>query len=284
MTQLDLKKLSKGMNIKDKMRLLFEDMNRRSETAGKEFVLTPQERKAIVDDARNTGEMTEIRRVNELYRTAMFISIDMEIAQLCLCLSISQLEKILVGIMCKDAAEDIVGRILYDSTQQHKQTSGSIENQIEKLWIQHRAESKQLNDFDLFSQLVTEDHQQMFEPNQKIQLLFMATFIHAKKLKKKLHELSYVVEKAPIDFLPQYAKKLRKESEDILTAFSDLDKTLRPLRVYRDYGVKFAPNAQLIEPQFFEVIQVVNKQLELSADDKNELERKIDKFLSDDLY
>ena len=266
------------------MRLLFEDMNRRSETAGKEFVLTPQERKAIVDDARNTGEMTEIRRVNELYRTAMFISIDMEIAQLCLCLSISQLEKILVGIMCKDAAEDIVGRILYDSTQQHKQTSGSIENQIEKLWIQHRAESKQLNDFDLFSQLVTEDHQQMFEPNQKIQLLFMATFIHAKKLKKKLHELSYVVEKAPIDFLPQYAKKLRKESEDILTAFSDLDKTLRPLRVYRDYGVKFAPNAQLIEPQFFEVIQVVNKQLELSADDKNELERKIDKFLSDDLY
>src|SRR3989344_3827269 len=113
MVQLDLKKLSKGMNIKDKMRLLFEDMNRQSETAGKESVLTPQERKAIVDDARITGEITEIRRVNELYRAAMFISIDMEITELCLYLSISQLEKILMGIILKGAAEEIIDEMIF---------------------------------------------------------------------------------------------------------------------------------------------------------------------------
>ena len=246
MTQLDLKKLSKGMNIKDKMKLLFEDMNRQAETLGKESILTPQERKAITDDARKTGEITEIRRVNELYRTATFISIDMEITNLCLCLSISQLEKTLMGIVLKGAAEDIIGEMIYDLARQNDQLPDEIESKSQELRKKYRVDSLLFIGFDFFNPPAndqnidsTEFKNSILEPNQNVQKTFMITCTHAKKLKKKLYELSYVLKKAPIDFLPKRTKNLVKYSEELLTLFITLDDSLKPLRIYRDFGTTF---------------------------------------------
>lgn len=281
MTQLDLKKLSKGMHIKDKMRLLFEDINLQSETSGKESVLTPQERKSIIEDARRTGEIKEISRVHELYKTAMFVTIDVEIAYLRLCLTITQLEKTLIGIISKDSAEDIISEIIYDLARQDYQVANEIENKTQELRQKYRVDKIIFQNFDFF---IPSADGQTLEPNHTIQTTFMLAFHYAKRLKQKLYELSYVQQKAPIDFLPTSTKDLTKNAEELLQVFSTLDESLKTLRVYRDYGSIFAQGAALVEPKFLEVIQEIDKQIELSEADKNNLGEKIDKTISENLY
>jgi hypothetical protein len=290
MVQLDLKKLSKGMSVKDKMRLLFQDMNRQAETAGKESVLTPQERKAIVDDARNTGEIIQIRKVNELYLAAMFISIDMEITQLQLLLSMGQLEKTLTGIILKGATEEIIGEMVYDLASQDENTPTELENKIKELRIKYKVDNILFKGFDFFNPIednegasLTEFDTNVLVPNQNIQKSFINSFYLAKKLKRKLYEMSYVLGKTPIDFLLSSTKDLIKDSEELLIYFTNLNETFKPLRIYRDFGQEFSKNTNLVEPKFFEIIQDIEKNLELSIEDKEKLESSIDKSLNEDL-
>jgi len=294
MVQLDLKKLSKGMHIRDKMRLLFEDMNRQAETQGKESILTPQERDAIVDDARKSGEIREIRRVNELYRTAMFLDLDMEIAERNLLLAISQLEKTLMGVVLKGATEDAVSEIFYDMASQNNASPETVEASVSELRKKYKIDSVILKGFDLFNPPAdgeaTEQAEELpadpdnFEPNPEIQTSFMLAFQIAKKLKGKLYEMSYVTEKAPIDFLPKSIKQLIQNSEELLTMFCALDESLRLLRVFRDHAADFTSDAMLVEPKFLETIQDIPTHMEFTAEEKNALEKKIDDSLRDDVY
>jgi hypothetical protein len=290
MLQLDLKKLSKGMNIKDKLKLLFEDMNCQAETLGKESILTAQERKAIIDDARNTGEIIEIRRVYRLSREAIFISIDMEISELLLFLSISHLEKTLMGIVLKGASEDIIGHIIYDLARQNGNNTVEIDAEVKNLYEKYKVDSVLFKGFDFFNPpentdngIPKEENDYIFEPNRDIQKAFMASFSHAKKLKTKLSAMDYILKKSPIDFLLESTRSLIKESEDVLSLFVNLDSTLKPMRVYRDYGLRITKSKDPDTLTFFEKIQDIGKQIEMSEEDRKALESMIDRSLTEDL-
>ena len=290
MGTLDLKKLSKGMNIHDKMKLLFEDSNKQAETDGKEHILTAQERDAIVEDARKSGEIREIRRVNELYLLSNFISIDVEIAQLVFLLSITSLEKSLMGIMLKGAAEEIIGEMIYDLAKQGNAKPSNIDMKSEELRKKYRVDSVLFKGFDFFDAPIEDDSSfpvglknDNLQPNPDIQRFFIVSYMHAKKLKKKLFEMEYVIKKAPIDFLPQRHKDLIIESEEVLLSFTNLDHTLRPLRIYKDYGEAFINMAKLSNPEFIDIIKNLPTKLELTDDDKEELEVRIDKHMSENL-
>lgn len=290
MGALDLKKLSKGMNIQDKMRLLFEDSNKQAETDGKEHILTVHERDAIVEDARKSGEIREIRRVNELYLLSNFISIDMEIANLALLLSITSLEKSLMGIMLKGAAEEIVGEMIYDLVKQDNTAPSAFNKKSEELRKKYRVDSVLFKGFDFFDAPIKNDgsfpdglKNENLQPNPDIQRFFIVSYMHAKKLKKKLFEMEYVIKKAPIDFIPQWNKNLMKDSEEVLSSFSNLDQTLRPLRIYRDYGEAFINLAKLSNPEFLDIIKNLPVKIVLTDNEKEELRDRIDKRLEEDL-
>ncbi len=290
MGTLDLKKLSKGMNINDKMKLLFEDSNKQAETDGKEHILTAQERDAIVEDARKSDELREIRRVNELYLLSNYISIDMEIANLAFLLSITSLEKSLMGIMLKGATEEIIGEMIYDLAKQDTKTEVEIDRKSKELRKKYRVDSVLFKGFDFFDAPIEDDSSfpdefknDNLQPNPDIQRFFIVSYLHAKKLKKKLFEMEYVVKKAPIDFLPKWNKDLISESEEVLLSFVNLDQTLRPLRIYKDYGEAFINMAKLSNPEFLDIIKNLPYKLTLTNDEKEGLEVRIDKHLKENL-
>ena len=290
MLQLDLKKLSKGMNIKDKLNFLFEDMNRQAETAGKESVLTPQERKAIIDDARSTKKIMEIRRVYRLSREAMLISIDMEISELLLFLSISHLEKTLMGITLKGVSEDIIGHIVYYLARQNGNNIVGIDAEVKNLYAKYKVDSILFRGFDFFNHpenndngIPKEENDDSFEPNRDIKKAFMASLSHARKLKTKLFAMDYVLKKSPIDFLPESTKSLIKECEEILFLFVNLDATIKPMRVYRDYGLRMTKTTNQDSLVFFEKIQDIEKQIVMNEEDRKALESMIDSSLTEGL-
>ena len=283
MTTLNLQKLSKGMNLNDKMKLLFEDTNHTAESQGNETLLTPQERDSIIEDARRNGELREIRRVNELYILSNYIAIDIELSQFSLLLSLSYLEKILMGIILKGAADEMIGEILYDLAKKDE-ISGeeTIDKKMEELRMKYKVDSVLFKGFDFFNAL-NEENQEKVEPNNKIQQAFMVSFRHAKILKKKLFDMEYVLKKSPIDFLPKRNKEIIQQSEELLTLFINLDSTLKSLRIYRDFGDKIIGEVQITDPEFLTTIKNIGKTLELSDQDKEQLQIQIDKHLGKDL-
>ena len=280
---LNLQKLSKGMNLNDKMKLLFEDTNHTAVSQDNESLLTPQERDSIIEDARRNGELREIRRVNELYILSNYIAIDIELSQFSLLLSLSYLEKILMGIILKGAADEMISEILYDLAKKDE-ISGekTIDKKMDELRMKYKVDSILFKGFDFFNAL-NEENQEKVEPNNKIQQAFMVSFRHAKILKKKLFDMEYVLKKSPIDFLPKRNKEIIQQSEELLTLFINLDSTLKSLRIYRDFGDKIIGEVQITDPEFLTTIKNIGKTLELSDQDKEQLQIQIDKHLGKDL-
>ena len=280
---LNLQKLSKGMNLNDKMKLLFEDTNHTAVSQDNESLLTPQERDSIIEDARRNGELREIRRVNELYILSNYIAIDIELSQFSLLLSLSYLEKILMGIILKGAADEMIGEILYDLAKKDE-ISGeeTIDKKMEELRMKYKVDSVLFKGFDFFNAL-NEENQEKVEPNNKIQQAFMVSFRHAKILKKKLFDMEYVLKKSPIDFLPKRNKEIIQQSEELLTLFINLDSSLKPLRIYRDFGNKIVGEVQITDPEFLKTVKDIGKALELSEQEKEQLQFQIDKHLGKDL-
>lgn len=290
MGALDLKKLSKGMNIRDKMKLLFEDSNKQAETDGKEHILTAQERDAIIEDARKSGEIREIRRVNELYRHSNFISIELEIYNLSFLLSITSLEKSLMGIVLKGACEEIIGEMIHDLVKQDGTSQSEFEMKSDELRKKYRVDSALFKGFDFFDSNIEDDSHMPDEyknnnlqPNPDLQRYFILSYKHAMKIVRKLFEKDYVVAKAPIDFLATQSKDLIKESEELLSLFNNLDQTLRPLRIYRDYAEQFFDISKIKNSEFIELIQNLPTKLILSDKEKDDLRAKIDTSLKQDL-
>ncbi|HLL60221.1 MAG TPA: hypothetical protein VK338_00745 [Candidatus Nitrosocosmicus sp.] len=280
MGALDLKKLSKGMHILDKMKLLFEDTNRQAETDGKESVLTPQEREAIITDARKNGEINEIRRVHEFYVASTYIGIDMEMTELSLHLAMSYLERILLGMLLKSEAEEIVSGILYDLvSSQGKKSDNEFEKEIKELREKYRVDRTLFKGFEFFTPTSDSDTK-THTPNAYIQQFFMMSFPHARQLKKKLFMMEYIKSQVPIDFLSSSNKKLIDDCNELITTFTSLDSSLNPLRIYCDYGHRIAKG---VDSDFLSTIRDLKEKLELTDVEKDLLKAQIDKRVRDNL-
>jgi len=281
MTNFDLKKLAKGMNLNDKMKLLFEDSNKQAETNGKESILTPQERDSIITDARRNDQIREIRRVNELYYLSNLIVIDLDVTYLTLLLAITSLEKQLMGIMLKGATEDIINEMIYDVVRENDDKTKNIEEKSEGLRRKYKIDDVLFKGFDFFE--LSNEGENNPLPNNRLELLFMQTFEHARKLKKKIFEIEYVIQKSPIDFSPEYNKNLINDCKELLNSFINLDQTLRPFRIYKDYGKAFINLAKLKDPLFLNTVGDLPNKIELTDIEKQELKDDIDKHIQKNL-
>ena len=72
-TTLNLKKLIVGTRVEDKAKLCFADRLKRADSNGKEWVLTPQEREAIYEDARKNHQMPQLNTLINQYNVVIFM-------------------------------------------------------------------------------------------------------------------------------------------------------------------------------------------------------------------
>jgi hypothetical protein len=268
MKNLDLKQLSKGMHIHDKLRLLFADLNKQSETEGKEIILTTQEKDAILNDARTRGEYREIRRVMEFFKTCTFMVIDLEISQLAALLAIATLEKILMGIMLKGATEEIIDRMIYD-------WSGGKAEVIGELKSKYKINHVLMKGFDYFIS--------SSESNKELEEYFILTHHHISKLRRKLFEIDFVINKSPVNFLSRYNQNIIEESNSLVQLFINLDAPLKPLKIYKDFGYALTDNFTFRETEFHKLIENISESTDLSDEEKQNLMLRIDSDLDKEL-
>jgi hypothetical protein len=268
MKNFDLKQLSKGMHINDKLRLLFADLNKQSETESREIILTPQEKDALLDDAKKRGEYREIRRVMNLFKTCTLMLIDLEIIHLSTLLVITTLEKILIGIILKGVTEEIVDQMIHD-------WSAGETKAVEKLRSKYKIDHVLMKGFDYFSETR--------EVNKDLEKYFLISCKYIRRLNKKLYEIDYVTNKSPVEFLSDYSRNLINESRNLINLFIRLDAPLKFLRIYRDYGTVLTNNLNFNNSEFYKTIKNLDNNLRMDESEKQKIMAEVDRDLKKEL-
>src|SRR3990167_11129923 len=114
MKNLNIKTLAKGMRVEDKAKLLFADRNKRAETSGQEGLLTPEEEKAIVQDAQDLNQISELNRLSRLYNIASYIMLDIQTAYLHFELAEGKVIAVLTGMIIAGEADDALSHAIHD--------------------------------------------------------------------------------------------------------------------------------------------------------------------------
>lgn len=290
MKNINIKTLAKGMRVEDKAKLLFADRNKRAETSGKEGLLTPDEEKAIIEDAQDLRQIAELNRLNRLYNTASCLLLDIQTAFLNFELANERVLTVLTAMILVGEATDALGDTIYALA-----TAGYSEEQLEDEKIQKEVDQK-ANEFrkkykcadltkiyDYFEPSLRESSyfstktEELSQPNPLLQRAFMETVKRVKQFRKQVYSSKYVESKAGIELLSERDRKIIDGFIKEIDEFVNLESYLGLIKMYADFADKSMLKTEgLIEPKFIEAIKDMKKATRLGKKGRAKAEAEIE--------
>ncbi len=292
--QLNIKTLAKGMRVQDKAKLLFADRNKRAETSGREGLLTSEEEKAIIDDAQNLHQISELNRLNKLFNVSSLIFLDIQTAYLHFRLAEGRVVTILTGMTLVGRASDVLSQVIYDLASQ-----GYSDKQLEKHEFQKKVDQKatELNKkykikggladiYDYFKpssrdgSYFSTEIKTKSEPNPLLQKAFIQTIREVKAFKKQVYQCDHVAQKAEMELLSDREKEIIKGFKKEIDNLINLEGHLGLVKMYGAFADKgFIRTTKLSEPKFLETVKNMEKATQLTREEKEKATVEIDELL-----
>lgn len=289
---LNIKTLARGMRVEDKAKLLFADRNKRAETSGQEGLLTPEEEKAIIEDAQNLHQISELNRLNSLFNIASMIMLDIQTAYLHFRLAEGRLLTILTGMILVGEASDALGNAIYDLS-----ASGYSEEQLEDKKFQDEVDKKAeefgikykknglSKIYDYFEPSLSEGYfstktEKLSQPNPLLQRAFMMVITEIKRFRKQVYNCEYIEAKASIELLSERDRLIIQNFSKEIEDFVRLEGHLGLIQMYSDFADKgMLKSDGLSEPKFLESVKNIQKATRLSKKSKVKTQEEIERAL-----
>lgn len=290
---LNIKTLAKGMRVEDKAKLLFADRNKRAETSGKEGVLTPDEEKAIIEDAQDLRQIPELNRLNRLYNACTYLVLDIQTAFLNFQLANERVLTVLTAMILVGEASDSLGDTIYALA-----TAGYSEEQLEDKKFQKEVDQKAdeyrkkykstdlTKIYDYFEPSLRESSyfstktEELSQPNKLLQRTFMETIRRVKQFRKQVYCSKYVETKAGIELLSERDRQTIDRFTKEVDEFVNLESYLGLIKMYADFADNgVLKNEGLIEPKFIDAIKDMKKATRLGKKGRANAEIEIDNLI-----
>jgi len=288
--QLNIKYLVKGMRVQDKAKLLFAHWDKKAEASDHKGILSPEEEKALIDDAQDLRQITELNRLNKLYNLANFIVLDIQTSYKNFRFAEMKMLSVLIGIILVGEERDILERIIYDLAVQN------TDKKLEEIEFQKEVDQKAIKlrkkykvgegmavDFDyLEPSLRNESYYStgigpQSEPNKFIQKTFMLVISEIKDFKIKTYQYEYVVSKAGIELLSGMQKETIEGFKTEINNFVCLDGYLGMIKAYGVFAEKgYIKTTDLSEPGFLDAIKDIEKATNLNNKNFEDARKEID--------
>lgn len=292
--QLNIKTLAKGMRVEDKAKLLFADRHKRGETSGREGFLTPDEEKALIKDAQDLHQISELNRLNRLFNIASLLLLDIQTAYLNFRMVASKVDMILLAISLVGKAMDVADHMVYDMATQgytSKQLEGEkiqkeIDQKAVELYKEYGVGDKLVGVCDHFSPSLRGESyfgktKTESEPNLILQKFFMLTVKRIKDFRKQVYQYDYVIEMAEMELLSDKEKKSLKGFSKEIEDFVNLNRFLRQVKLYGALADrKMIRTTKLSEPKFLETIKDMGKATQLTSNEKEKAKAEIENAIN----
>jgi hypothetical protein len=291
--QLSIKTLAKGMRVEDKAKLLFADRNKRAETSGEEGLLTPEEEKALIEDAQNLHQIGELNRLNELYKLASFITIDIQTSYLHFRIAEGRIFTILTGMVLAGEAHDILKRVIYDLA-----SNGYTEEQLDeqncqdeadekayKLWKKYKGEGMSdiynyFEDQPINDSYFSTKNELLGQPNMLLQKAFIQTVNEVKKYKKQVFQCNYIKSKAGMELLSDMQIGEIERFTKEINFFINLEDYLGLIKMYWEFYEKgYFKDKEFFEAGFMDAIKDMEKYVSLSGEEEEKAKKDIDEII-----
>ena len=291
---LNIKTLARGMRAEDKAKLLFADRNKRSETSGKEGLLTPEEEDALIKDAQELHQINELNRLSRLYNIASLIFLDIQSACLYFRIAEGRLVTILTGMILVGESSDTLGQAIYDQA-----LHGYTEKQLEEKKYQDEIDLKAAKlrkkyggnglsaVYDYFepslrggSYFSAKRKVEVSQPNKLLQKAFIQTIKEVKRFNKQVFQWNYIESKAGIDLLSDRERKIISGFQKDINDFVNLGGYLGFIQIYVEFeDKKILKFEKLEEPEFTSVIKDMKKATDFSKKTRNRAREEVENII-----
>lgn len=287
---LNIKPLVKGMRVEDKAKLIFADRNKRSETSGREGLLTPDEEKALVEDAQNLHQINELNRLNRLFNISAFVMLDIQTAYLNFRLAEGRLLNVLTGLILVGEANDAFDWVIYDLVSQEYKGEQLDDKKFQKevdekaRELRKKYKGRELSKiYDYFEPTLRGDSyfstqtNTTSEPNPLLQKTFMQTVGEIKAFNRQIYQHEYIETKAGMELMSDRDKIKITSFANEISEFVSLDGHLALIKMYAEFAGKcLLRTKNLTEPEFLKTIRDMGKATRLKDKEKEEAENEIE--------
>ncbi|OQX71069.1 hypothetical protein B6D52_02730 [Candidatus Parcubacteria bacterium 4484_255] len=260
---LDIKKrLAKGMSLKDKIKILFADSNKRIDTAGIESLLTAEDQEAIWEDAKKNNQLEEIRRLCKFFDLAILIHRDIDTAYFNFKLAEQKFYSLLIAIIITEEGKNVFEKIF----------SEVAEGNTKKI---KELKEKYLTQFQLF-----EDFFYWSGSDNKINKDLEDNLIEMlkgiKKYKRIRYYLDYLIKVAGVDFLNDSFKQELKDNEKEINLCLDYDQ-FSIFKTIKKHCVKTKVKAS---KEFYNILMDMQKETKLTPQEQKQARAIMDYFIN----
>ncbi|MBT4937042.1 hypothetical protein HON22_03920 [Candidatus Peregrinibacteria bacterium] len=269
MKKLNLTKMYKEMDSKDKARILFAHNNLVFSSKGQEKLLTTAEEREIIIDAQNKGQVDELNRLTQIYNLCNFIVINIETLILNLELSIESINKYVLYVYKQDEMHDKLRGFLHMARNEDSKTNSTLIKEFEK-------EIKNINrEPSFFQPFKPQSKDKKRVPNVRLQEMFVYVFKAYKKLMQALYSVDFLNKQNDFDFISDKDKEVIDKAKKASEEFSQLDGCLVILKLYQRYAeYKLIKKEAIEEAEFSDLVFNFNTTIELTDEEKSEMEIK----------
>lgn len=289
--QLNIKGLAKGMRVEDKAMLIFADRNKRGETSGREGLLTPDEEKALIEDAQDLHQINELNRLNRLYNFSVFMMLDIQTAYLNFRLAEGRLLTILTAMILVGEGSDAFNWAIYDLASQgykdgeleDKKLQEEIDKKAKELRKKYKATDGLSKIYDYFEPSLRDSgyfstgDDVMSQPNPLLQQALMQVVAEIKAFNKQIYQREYVEVKAGMGLMSERDKTKIDSYSNEINEFTSLEGCWGLIRMYPEFADKrLIRTEDLAEPKFLETVKDMGKATKLSEKEKEKAQLEID--------
>lgn len=279
------------MRVEDKARLIFADRNKRGDTNGREGLLTPDEEKALIEDAQELRQISELNRLNRLYNISVFMMLDIQTAYLNFRLAEGRLLTILTAMILVGEGSDAFNWVIYDFvTQGYKNgqlEDEKIQEEIDKKTRELRKKYKTTDGlskiYDYFepslrdSSYFSTDDDVMSQPNPLLQKALMQVVREIKAFNKQLYQREYVEAKAGMEFTSEKDKTKIDIFTNEMNELTNLEGCWGLIRMYAEFADKrLIRTKNLAEPKFLKTVKDMEKATRLTEKEKVTAQEEVD--------
>lgn len=288
--QLNIKNLAKGMRVEDKAKLLFAHRDKRAETPDHKGILSPEEEKALIDDAQDLHQISELNRLNRLYNMLNFIILDIQTSYKNFRLAEMRMLGVLLGIILAGEERDVSDRIIYDlavrdtdEKLEEKEFQEEVDRKAVELRKKYGVGQGMVADFDYFATSLRNESyfstkiSTQSEPNKNLQKAFMGVIGEIKDFKRRVYQYEYIVSKAGMELLSEKQKGIVEGFKKEINSFLGLGGYLGMVKVYGVFADKgFIRTTDLNEPEFLNSVKDMERATKLSEKDLEDARKEID--------
>jgi len=280
MKTLNIKKMVKDMSFKDKAKILIANENHKYDSQYKDHLITSGEEDIIVKECREKGQITELNRLIRLFNLTTLAIGDVMTASLQLELTITRVNMYVYSIyiygQIKDSFDRISSSIKSKKNKEITEVAHILEEQAKEYSDKYSFFYPSEDKIDLDDSAEKEKCFKVREPDKLLQKLFVKVLNAYKHLKKTLYIIEFLSIKGDMNFVSKKDEMFLEKAKELLKIVEDLDEFLCILKVYQVFVEEgLIKDKDYVEPCFIDLLVDYKKALELTDEERLEMEEKV---------